>query len=366
MFKMMVSPKKYIQGPGLLENAGPYVLELGDKPFLIGDEVVLSIVRDPLERYFMKEGIEIKVAQFMGECSRQEIDRLKEIAREQLANVIIGAGGGKAIDTAKVIGYHLRYPAVIIPTIASTDAPTSSIAVIYREDHCHESYILLRKNPDLILVDTQIIAHSPCRFLVSGMGDALSTKFEAEACFRSFGKNIIGGRPTLAALNLARLTYNVLTEYGLRSKWSVERKIVTPSLENIVEANILLSGLGFESGGLAAAHAVQVGLAISCQASRSYHGEKVAFGTLVQLMMEDRPKEEIEEVGKFSLSVGLPVTLEDLFVEEREISEIAEEACRQNIMKNMPIPVSQELVINSILAADSFGRYLKEKTKNQR
>jgi glycerol dehydrogenase len=253
--------------------------------------------------------------------------------------VIIGAGGGKTLDTAKVVGYHLKSSVALIPTIASTDAPTSSVAVIYREDHRHEGSIKLRKNPDLILVDTAIIAQAPVRFLVAGMGDALGTKFEAEACAQSMAKNIPGFRPTLAALALARLTYDILIKYGLEAKCSVERKSLNPALEKVIEANILLSGLGFESGGLAAAHAIHFGLTLARESSKTYHGEQVAFGTLVQLFMEDRPENEIMEVGQFSISVGLPICLEDLFIEEFEIPVVAEESCRAGIMNNMPFPV---------------------------
>lgn len=137
------------------------------------------------------------------------------------------------------------------------------------------------------------------------------------------------------------------------------KKIGHPELEKVVEANILLSGLGFENGGLAAAHAIHFGLALARESSKTYHGEQVAFGTLVQLFMEERPENEIIEAGQFSLSVGLPICLEDLFIEEFEIPAIAEEACRAEIMNNMPFPATPQLVSDCILLADSFGKHLK-------
>ncbi len=356
----MIGPNKYIQGPEVIREAGAYIKLLGKKANLIGDKIVLPLLEQTLKEGLKKQNISTVVSIFRGECSNQEISRITGICREGKVDIVVGAGGGKTLDTAKAVGHYLKIPTVIIPTIAATDAPISSLAVIYGEDHSHQGYILLDKNPDLILVDTEIIANAPPRFFVSGMGDALATRFEAEACARSSGKNLPGGLPTLAAITLARLTYDILMEYGLEAKQAVEKKAVTPAVEKVVEANILLSGLGFESGGLAAAHAIQVGLTTAKEASKTYHGEKVAFGTLVQLIMEGRAMNETANVGKFCTAVGLPVTLSALGISTEEVSKIAEEAWKQNIMGNMPFPITPKLVSDCILVADSLGKSLME------
>jgi len=357
---MFISPSKYVQGVGVIEDLAVHMKNLGDKALFIADKAVLSLIGEKVKQSLEGGHIEVRGTEFNGECSYQEIERITKEAESANANVIIGAGGGKALDTAKVVSRNRKTPVALIPTIAATDAPTSSIAVIYGEDHSHEGFIQLEKNPDSILVDTEIIARAPVRFLVAGMGDALGTKFEAEACSQFMGKNIPGYRPTLAALALSQSCYDILIEHGLRAKWSAEKKLVTPSLEKIIEANILLSGLGFESGGLAAAHAVQVGFTFSQKALETYHGEKVALGVLVQLFMEEKPEADILEVGKFCMSVGLPLTLDDLFVREVEVPKVSEEACKASVMKNMPFPVTPKLVADSILLADSYGKTLKQ------
>jgi len=356
------APNQYIQGPGVMADAGSYIRGIGDSALLIADEMVASVIGPTLERSLDREGVRVERGSFGGECSNQEIERLGRKGSSVGANIVIGAGGGKALDAAKVVGANNECKVVLMPTIAATDAPTSSIAVIYGEDHSHEGFIQLSRSPDLILVDTQVIAEAPVRFLVAGMGDALGTRFETEACYRCGGKNIPGYKQTVTALALSRLCYDLLIENGLRAKWSAEKKLVTPALEKIVEANILLSGLGFESGGLAAAHAVQVGFTHSKNALKTYHGEKVALGVLVQLFMEDRPTDEIEEVVDFNISVGLPVTLEDLLVQDKEIPLIAEEACKSGVMKNMPFEVTPRCVADSILLADEQGKASKKRS----
>src|SRR5262249_56979810 len=124
------------------------------------------------------------------------------------------------------------------------------------------------------------------RWLVAGMGDALATWFEAKTCVAGYVKNMRGGASTQSALTLAELCYRTLLEDGAEALRAVQTQVVTPALDRLVEANTLLSGLGFESSGLAAAHAVHNGLTAAPATHDYFHGEKVAYGLLVQLVLE--------------------------------------------------------------------------------
>ena len=81
----------------------------------------------------------------------------------------------------------------------------------------------------------------------------------------------------------------------------------------MVETNTLLSGIGFESAGLAAAHAIHKGFtAIHGDIHYLTHGEKVAYGTLTQLLLENRLKEELDKYITFYKALGLPTTLKEV------------------------------------------------------
>ena len=166
---------------------------------------------------------------------------------------------------------------------------------------------------------------------------------------------------TLAAMSLARLCYETLLADGLKAKLAVERHVCTTAVENVIEANTYLSGVGFESGGLAGAHAIHNGLTAIPETHSLYHGEKVAFGTLVQLVLENAPLEELEEVLEFCTEVGLPTTLADLGVEnptQEQLMEVAKLACADaDTLHNMPFPVDADSVYAAILAADELGKY---------
>ena len=173
----------------------------------------------------------------------------------------------------------------------------------------------------------------------------------------------MGGTVSLAAMQLARLCYDTLMADGLKAKLAVERGACTQAVENIIEANTYLSGVGFESGGLAAAHAIHNGLTAIPETHKLYHGEKVAFGTIVQLVLENAPVEELEEVVNFCVEMGLPTTLCDLGLHEpkpEQLMEAARLACAEtDTMGHLPFPVSPEKVYDAILAADEIGRFYK-------
>ncbi|MGL5702968.1 MAG: glycerol dehydrogenase, partial [Cetobacterium sp.] len=222
-----------------------------------------------------------------------------------------------------------------------------------------DEYLLLPSNPDIVLMDTKIISRAPARLLASGMGDALSTYFEARACERSNALNMGGGLPTKAAMALAKLCFDILIADGEKAMFAAQRSVCTKAVENIIEANTYLSGIGFESGGLAAAHAIHNGLTILEECHDLYHGEKVAFGVLVQLFLENAPMEEIDEVLFFCKNIGLPTSLEELGISSLEtdkLFKVAELATAPGeTIHNMPFEVTAEKVLAAILAADNYG-----------
>ena len=242
------------------------------------------------------------------------------------------------------------------------------MSVIYTESGIVEQIRILPCNPVLVLVDTQVIVQAPPRLLVSGMGDALATWFEARACAASHASNLRGGRSTRSALALAELCYRTLLEDGMEAMVAAHRREVTPAFECIVEANTLLSGLGFESSGLAAAHSIHNGLTVAPQTRSYYHGEKVAFGTLVQLVLEDSTMSDIEEVMGFCAQVGLPVTLAQIGLQElpREmLDEIALRAIQTGeSIHNEPFEVTSARVVDAIVVADQLGSSWQEGGKD--
>ncbi len=361
MANVIGSPSRYVQGRGELAHLYEHCEKYGKDLFVLVSASGKKRVEGKIAQSVEGTGAKVVYETFNGECSQKEIDRVVEAFKASGCSVVVGIGGGKIHDTAKAAAYYAGAPVVIVPTIASTDAPCSALSVIYTDEGVFERYLFLPANPTVVLVDTDIVAAAPARLLVSGMGDALATYFEARACQASGASNCVGGKVTLAAMSLARLCYETLLADGLKAKLAVERHICTKAVENVIEANTYLSGVGFESGGLAGAHAIHNGLTAIPETHSLYHGEKVAFGTLVQLVLENAPLEELEEVLEFCTEVGLPTTLADLGVEnptQEQLMEVAKLACADaDTLHNMPFPVDADSVYAAILAADELGKY---------
>jgi len=361
MIKKAIFPGCYLQGKNILQNFGG-IEEIENKRVFIlaSNTAVQKIIPENLSSW--KRICDVKYEKFGGRCTWDEINRVLEITNGGDYDFIIGMGGGKTIDTARVAACKLGVQYMAAPTIAATDAPTASACVVYNNEGSVVDYFTTR-NPDYVLVDTRIIAEAPARFLVSGMGDALATWFEAECCDRSHFRNVCGGFNLRAIMSLADTCYRTLLTYGSAAKVACENNLVSPALEYIVEANTLLSGLGFESGGLSTAHGIHDCLCNLEGTHAYYHGEKVAFGTLAGLFLEARPQPLIDEVYAFCGSVGLPTTLARIGlggVTNRELDAAIHPVFenKQSYLHNVRFELTPEGIIEALRMADALGRRL--------
>lgn len=361
--RTVTSPKKFVIGRGLLQQMHDYVKDFGDNAFIISDEFILQRVNDEAIAGLKQAGLKGASEKFNYECTEVEIKRLGALAEAQQANVIVGIGGGKTLDSAKAVAYYHKLPVILFPTIASTDAPCTALAVIYTEQGEFERYLFLPQNPDAVIADTSIIAAAPVRFFAAGVGDALATYFEARACYATDGVNLVLKKPSRTGLGLAQLCYQLLSENVDAAMDAVKNKVSTPALEQTIEATIYLSGVGAEAGGLAAAHAVNNGMSAVPDLHRAQHGEKVVFGLLTQLVLENAPRAEIDEVVRIIKVAGLPLTLQDMGLKtfvEAEWRKVAEIACADgDTMGNMPMELTVDDVYEAMVAANALAERYK-------
>ncbi len=359
MISTTLFPGRYVQGAGALSRLGAELARLGSRHLVIASPYPAEHLLPPLLPGLEQSGA-VRVERFGRECTDQEIERLLACARDFRAETVAALGGGKTLDAAKAVASRAGVPVVAVPTIASTDAPCSSVCVVYTPEGVFQRVDLLPRNPDVVLVDTAVVVKAPARHLAAGMGDALATWFEAESCRVSRGRNIAGDVGSMTAHALARLCYETVRDWGVAALTACEAGIVTPALERVVEANTLLSGLGFESGGLGAAHSIHNGLTALPQAHSLSHGEKVAFGVLASLFLTDKPLKLMDEVYALCAALGLPTTFADLGLAEAsdaELLRVAEKACAPGeSIHNEPVDISPELVLAALKAADAEGR----------
>jgi len=360
MKAVLIAPRKYVQGPGVLGEIGEMVKALAAKPLVLWDDKVKGIVGQTVLDSLAAADLEAFDVHFEGDSTKAEAERVAKIAADGGADVAIGVGGGKTLDTAKAAAHQAGIKMITVPTIASNDSPTSSYTVWYDEEGNCTGFESWGRNPDLVLVDTCVIAAGPVEAFVAGMGDALGTWVEADACYKTRAGNLAGGSATMAAMAIARLCYDVLMEHGIEARRAVERSIVTPSVEKVVEANVLLSGLGFESGGVATAHMIANCLPSFPECHHLMHGHEVGFGVISQMCLDDEiSTAERNAIVDFEIAVGLPVTFADLGlagVERGRLQGIGDICGGEgSLCANHPFDVTPDSIIDAMIAADALG-----------
>jgi len=356
MAYIFTSPGEYIQGKGEIKNIGKYAGKFGTNLLVLVDQYIYDNYKDLIDLN-TEHNVYINYVIVSDECTYAEMEKAKNAFTDYDSDVVIGVGGGKTLDIAKGTSAYCDSPLVIVPTIASQDAPCSRISVVYKENGEFDSFMTHKKNPDIVLVDSMVIAKAPARMLAAGMGDGLSTLFESRACVASGTKNTAGGLPTNTAPMLARFCYQIIMENGIAAYRAVENNVVTKALDNVIEANIYLSGLGGEDTGDAGAHGMYDALTILPECHAYLHGELVSFGILVQLVLENESAKVINEILDFNEAVGLPVCLADIGVDKTNTEalwKVAKAAC-EDTLQNMPFPVTAEDVYAAVIVADSFG-----------
>ena len=353
------APWKYVQGPGEINNLPTYSQKYSDNVYILIDGFLYDTLGEKLKEGFAATGATMYLDRFRGECSQKEIDRVTEELKARGAGLAIAVGGGKTLDTVKGAAIPMNLHVIIVPTSASNDAPVSSLSVVYTDEGVHDHSCNFHRGSDLVLIDSEIVMRAPKRLLVAGMGDALATYFEARACERSQIKNGVGFLPCRAGMAMAKLCYEILMEDSVKALMALDTGVVNDALENIIEANALLSGLGFQNTGCSVAHSINAGLSELPEAAPILHGERVGFGVLVQLMFENAPMEEVYEILEYMDAVGLPMTLAEVGVEatKEKVDIITEKMVYHNALAH-----TQSLVVNkdtlgaAILMADAMGK----------
>ncbi|MET4224060.1 glycerol dehydrogenase [Oerskovia enterophila] len=361
--RTLISPLRYVQSRGALSRLGEFVAPIGTKPLLVADDVVWEIVQDTVAESFQAANLPRAREGFGTYATAAEVDRLARRIRETGSDVIVGIGGGSTIDAVKAAGHLEGIRWVSVPTVASTDAPCSALSVIYTEEGAFEEYRFFPHNPDLVLVDTQLVANAPVKFLVAGIGDALATWIEARAVAKANATTMAGGLPLITGTALAELSWKILWENSLAAIEAVKEHLVTPAVDAVVEANTLLSGLGFESGGLAAAHAIHNGLTAAPQTHGLTHGQKVNIGSLTQLVLEGAPSQEIRDFVEFTTRVGLPNTLTEIGLTTADVGDLRRVAdaatAPGETIHAMPFEVRVPELVDALRSIEGLSRAIR-------
>jgi glycerol dehydrogenase len=310
--RIFAAPIRYIQDAGALAQLPALLAGHGTRPFILADAAAPEALRLEIEQQLRGSTTSVILAVCPAPCTAAEIERLCETARALEADVAVGLGGAGALFLAKGVSLALGLPLVAIPTVPACHAPTSRILEIEEDGAAPGETKQLPRHPDLVLVDSVVLAAAPARHFIAGMGDAIARKFEVEQGAKVGALNLLDGRPTVLAAAAADAAYRTIREHGAAALVLRARRESGEALERVVEAMVLLTGIAHESGGPSIAHALARALASLPACRTVLHGELVAFALLVQLVFEERPADMLGDLVGFYRGLGLPARLGEI------------------------------------------------------
>jgi glycerol dehydrogenase-like iron-containing ADH family enzyme len=328
------TPAEYINQPGIVTEAGRYIKKYGKKALILGSRTPLKVVGKEFCRSLKEYGIDYIIEEFSGFPTMEAVERYAGIAVGQEIDLIIGIGGGKVNDTAKAAGSIAKLPVIAIPTIAATCAAWAACSILYQEDGDFDTVYWNEFTPRLILADTKILATAPARYLNAGIVDTLAKWIETEPNLSIAADNL-----TLRlSVEGAQLAYETLVQQGQQAVEDGQQGIITKAVADTIDAVIYLAGFvgSFTEekfyGGFA--HPFYYATTRLPHTRHRLHGDKVALGLIIQLVLEKKPESYIIETIREFARYGLALTLEDIGIKDNQIEDL--HTISYHILKDFP------------------------------
>ncbi|KHD85549.1 glycerol dehydrogenase [Heyndrickxia ginsengihumi] len=350
------APQYYQCQEGVLNQLEPLLKERGIvKILMIHGEKSLEAAKDYLPSFnetFVHDEL------YSGECSLSEIERLTNVIKQSSFEAVIGIGGGKVLDLTKAVGDEAKVPTILIPTLASNCAPWTPLTVYYNDEGQFLYYKYHKTNTNIVLVEPRIILDSPLQYFTAGIADTLAKWYEADVIIRKLEEIPLSVE---IAYYAAKTCKDVLIQNSIKAVEDLKRGELSYELVKVIEtvfmAGGMVGGFGDEYGRVSGAHAIHNGLTQVPDTHHLLHGEKVAYGILVQLALEEN-WDEIKHLLNFYKALGLPYNLAALHLslaDSSKLQKVIEAAVKpEETIHLIGENVSAEKLLNAIKRLEEF------------
>ena len=349
----------YTIGKEAYKNVNEVCRQYGTKALLIGGKLALEAGKEKL-LLALAEGENpvtiVDTVLFGEDCTYAGMEKIAAHVKKCGADMIFGMGGGKALDTAKGTAEKCALPVFTFPTIAATCAATTALSVVYKEDGNFDSFYFYEKPARHSFIDTEIIAAAPECYLRAGIGDTLGKYFECH--FSARGDRLT--HSSALGREISNMCYLPLREYAESALEECRENQAGEALEQAVLANIVSTGLVsllvLDDYNGAIAHSVYYGLVLLPGfEEKNLHGDVVAYGVLVQLMI-DGEEEKAREMKGFLEKLGIRTTLAEMGapLEREALTAVLKEIVTGPDMEHIPYEVTEDMVYDALCKVEEL------------
>ncbi|MGD1851854.1 MAG: iron-containing alcohol dehydrogenase family protein [Cyanophyceae cyanobacterium] len=356
---LAIAPGRVVRGGGILAGAGAALGKFGSRPIVVGGNRAIATAQKSLD--IALDTLTIQIASTAPDCSESVLARLNEGAANHRADFVIGLGGGKALDTAKLLAHQRQIPVVTVPTTGATCAAWTALSNVYSDDGAFLYDVPLDQCPDLLILDYDLVATAPNRMLAAGIGDGLAKWYEASISSGASQETLI-----VSAVQQARVLRDLLLQHAIGALENPGGDL----WRQMVDASVLMAGVIGGVGGAqcrtVAAHAVHNGLTQLTPSHGTLLGEKVAYGSLMQLRLEELVQGSQlaatarQQLLEFYRAISLPTTLAELGMGAITLADLEAAAtfsCHERSdIHHLPFPVSPSVVMGAMVSTTAPTR----------
>lgn len=347
----------YTIGTDAYNDIVPICSRYGKTAVIIGGHRALAAAEAKIRAAVEYSSIRVTgVEWYGGEASMENIERLEALPAVQQADMIFAVGGGKAIDTCKMMAHRSNRPFFTFPTIASTCAACTSLGIMYHPDGSLREYSFSKVPCNHVFIDPQIIADAPAKYLWAGIGDTMAKHYESTTSSRGLSPE----HSDAMGICMSTMCAAPMLKWGVQAMEDCRAHRVTDELTEVILGIIISTGLvsnfvqvDFTTG---LAHAVYNGFTVLHEVEKfgHLHGEIVSYGILV-LLWVDKRMDEFEKVYAFNKKMGLPTRLADMDTREEQMAQVAAKALKGIDVRVYPYPITEEMIVTAIHEIEAYA-----------